>query len=88
MRIMRKKTIILLAAATLCCSALFTLSSCTVTEDKPVITPPTEAVQLKQGIWTEHDTALEGSDKYTAEELEQMPAVDQSLPLGLPGYSS
>jgi len=72
---MRKKTINLLAAATLCCSALFTLSSCTVTEDKPVITPPTEAVQLKQGIWTEHDTALEGSDKYTAEELEQMPAV-------------
>ena len=72
---MRKKTINLLAAATLCCSALFTLSSCTVTEDKPVITPPTEAVQLKQGVWTEHDTALEGSDKYTAEELEQMPAV-------------
>ncbi len=72
---MRKKTIILLATATLCCSALFTLSSCTVTEDKPVITPPTEAVQLKQGVWTEHDTALEGSDKYTAEELEQMPAV-------------
>lgn len=72
---MRKKTINLLAAATLCCSALFTLSSCTVTEDKPVITPPSEAFQLKQGIWTEHDTALEGSDKYTAEELEQMPAV-------------
>ena len=59
----------------LCCSAMFMFSSCTVTEDKPVITPPSEAVQLKQGIWTEHDTALEGSDKYTAEELEQMPAV-------------
>lgn len=72
---MRKKTINLLAAATLCCSALFTLSSCTVTEDKPVITPPTEAVQLKQGVWTEYDTALLASGKYTEEELEQMPAV-------------
>ena len=72
---MRKKTINLLAAATLCCSALFTLSSCTVTEDKPVITPPSEAVQLKQGVWTEYDTALLASGKYTEEELEQMPAV-------------
>ena len=72
---MRKKTINLLAAATLCCSALFTLSSCTVTEDKPVITPPSEAVQLKQGIWTEHDAELLASGKYTEEELEQMPAV-------------
>ncbi len=72
---MRKKLFNYLAAAMLCCSTLFTLSSCQVTEDKPVITPPTEAVLLKQGIWTEHDTALEGSDKYTAEELEQMPAV-------------
>ena len=72
---MRKKTINLLAAATLCCSALFTLSSCTVTEDKPVITPPSEAVQLKQGIWTESDTELLASGKYTEEELEQMPAV-------------
>ena len=72
---MRKKLFNYLAAAMLCCSAMFMFSSCTVTEDKPVITPPSEAVQLKQGIWTEHDTALEGSDKYTAEELEQMPAV-------------
>ena len=72
---MRKKTINLLAAATLCCSALFTLSSCTVTEDKPVITPPSEAVQLKQGVWTEYDAELLASGKYTEEELEQMPAV-------------
>ncbi len=72
---MRKKLFNFLAAAMLCCSAMFMFSSCTATEDKPVITPPSEAVQLKQGIWTEHDTALEGSDKYTAEELEQMPAV-------------
>ena len=69
----------------LCCSSMFTLSSCqglmdaiVGTEDKPVTTPTTptnDAAQLKQGIWTEHDTALSASGKYTEEELEEMPAV-------------
>ena len=48
------------------------------TEDKPVTTPTTptnDAAQLKQGIWTEYDTALLASGKYTEEELEEMPAV-------------
>ena len=39
---MRKKTINLLAAATLCCSAMFMLSSCTSTDDNPVPQTPTE----------------------------------------------
>ena len=69
----------------LCCSTMFTLSSCqglmdaiVGTEDKPVTTPTTptnDAAQLKQGIWTEYDTALLASGKYTEEELEEMPAV-------------
>ena len=69
----------------LCCSSMFTLSSCqglmdaiVGTEDKPVTTPTTptnDAAQLKQGIWTEYDTALLASGKYTEEELEEMPAV-------------
>ena len=69
----------------LCCSSMFTLSSCqglmdaiVGTEDKPVTTPTTptnDAAQLKQGIWTEYDTALLTSGKYTEDELAQMPAV-------------
>ena len=69
----------------LCCSSMFTLSSCQGlmdailgTEDKPVTTPTTptnDAAQLKQGVWTEYDTALSASGKYTEEELEEMPAV-------------
>lgn len=69
----------------LCCSSMFTLSSCqglmdaiVGTEDKPVTTPTTptnDAAQLKQGIWTEYDTALLTSGKYTEDELAQMPTV-------------
>ena len=65
---MRKKLFNFLAAAMLCCSAMFMFSSCTVTEDKPVITPPSEAVQLKQGVWTEYDTALEASSEISGEQ--------------------
>jgi hypothetical protein len=36
-----------------------------------VITPPSEAVQLKQGIWTEHDTAL-GTVEYTEEQADAL----------------
>ena len=69
----------------LCCSSMFTLSSCqglmdaiVGTEDKPVTTPTTptnDAAQLKQGIWTEYDEALLTSGKYTEDELAQMPTV-------------
>jgi len=82
---MSRKTINYLAAAMLCCSSMFTLSSCQGlmdailgTEDKPVTTPTTptnDAAQLKQGIWTEYDTALLTSGKYTEDELAQMPTV-------------
>ena len=82
---MNKKTINYLTAAMLCCSSMFTLSSCqglmdaiVGTEDKPVTTPTTptnDAAQLKQGIWTEYDEALLTSGKYTEDELAQMPTV-------------
>ena len=82
---MSRKTINYLAAAMLCCSSMFTLSSCqglmdaiVGTEDKPVTTPTTptnDAAQLKQGIWTEYDEALLTSGKYTEDELAQMPTV-------------
>ncbi len=80
-----KKFFNYLAAAMLCCSSMFTLSSCqglmdaiVGTEDKPVTTPTTptnDAAQLKQGIWTEYDEALLTSGKYTEDELAQMPTV-------------
>ena len=86
---MNKKTINYLAAAMLCCSSMFTLSSCqglmdaiVGTEDKPVTTPTTptnDAAQLKQGIWTEYDEALLTSGKYTEDELAKMPTVAMKL---------
>ena len=73
----------------LCCSSMFTLSSCqglmdaiVGTEDKPVTTPTTptnDAAQLKQGIWTEYDEALLTSGKYTEEQLAGIPAVGMIL---------
>ena len=73
----------------LCCSSMFTLSSCqglmdaiVGTEDKPVTTPTTptnDAAQLKQGIWTEYDTALGDLDEYTEEQLAGIPAVGMIL---------
>jgi hypothetical protein len=52
------------------------------TEDKPVTTPTTptnDAAQLKQGIWTEYDTALGDLDEYTEEQLAGIPAVGMIL---------
>lgn len=87
---MSRKTInSFLTAAMLCCSSMFTLSSCqglmdaiVGTEDKPVTTPTTptnDAAQLKQGIWTEYDEALLTSGKYTEDELAKMPTVAMKL---------
>ena len=36
---------------------------------------PIAVNKIRQGIWTEYDTALSASGKYTEEELEEMPAV-------------
>jgi len=68
-----------LAAAILCCSTLLVLSSCQVTEDKPVIMPTNDAAQLKQGIWTEYDTALEAIGDYTDGQLAGMPAIGMKI---------
>ena len=64
-------------AAILICGSTAVLTSCTAESDNPVQpTQPTQIpAQLKQGIWSEYDSALEGSGKYTEEELAQRPAV-------------
>ena len=70
-----------LVAAILCCSPMFMLSSC-LTEDNPATTPANDAAQLKQGVWTEYDTALEASDDLTEEQLAELaniPAVGMML---------
>ena len=65
----------MLAAIMICGASVFT--ACTTEEDNPVqpTQPTVIPAQLKQGIWTEYDSALEGSGKYTEEQLAQLPAV-------------
>ena len=80
-----KKFFNYLASAIIVCCATCMITSCqglmdaiVGTEDKPVTTPTTptnDAAQLKQGIWTEFDTVLVASGKYTMEQLAQMPTV-------------
>ena len=58
-----------------------TLASCTNSDnpssgqESTVVTPD----QLKQGVWTEYDAALEASGDYTEEELAAMPAVGMKI---------
>lgn len=74
---MRREFFALFAAAAL----LLGMSACTTVDnpssgggnaqEDPVVAP----AQLKQGIWTEYDSLLVASGKYTAEELAEMPTV-------------
>ncbi len=73
-----------LVAAMIACCVTGMFSSCSglidavvgnVDNPAPTTQPTNDAAQLKQGIWTEYDTALSASGKYTEEELEEMPAV-------------
>ena len=76
---MAKKTIFdFLVSALFCGCAMFMLASCSSSEDNAAGQPTTDIVapdQLKQGIWTEYDTILVATGKYTAEEVTRMPAV-------------
>ena len=84
-----KKFFNYLASAIIVCCATCMITSCqglmdaiVGTEDKPVTTPTTptnDAAQLKQGIWTEYDTALGDLDEYTEEQLAGIPAVGMIL---------
>lgn len=74
---MRREFFALFAAAAL----LLGMSACTTVDnpssgggnaqEDPVVAP----AQLKQGVWTEYDSLLVASGKYTAEELAEMPTV-------------
>ena len=74
---MKQKFFALFAVAAL----LLGMSACTTVDnpssgggnaqEDPVVAP----AQLKQGVWTEYDSLLVASGKYTAEELAEMPTV-------------
>ena len=74
---MRRELFALFAAAAL----LLGMSACSTVDnpssgggnaqEDPVVAP----AQLKQGVWTEYDSLLVASGKYTAEELAEMPTV-------------
>ena len=74
---MRRAFFALFAAAAL----LLGMSACSTVDnpssgggnaqEDPVVAP----AQLKQGVWTEYDSLLVASGKYTAEELAEMPTV-------------
>ena len=74
---MRKLKKWMLATILICGTAAMVIS-CAANEDNATPTPaPTPEVpaQLKQGVWTEYDSLLVASGKYTAEELAEMPTV-------------
>lgn len=74
---MRKLKKWMLATILICGTAAMVIS-CAANEDNATPTPaPTPEVpaQLKQGIWTEFDTVLVASGKYTMEQLAEMPTV-------------
>ena len=50
-------------------------TSCKSQDDTGSANNPIAVNKIKQGVWTEYDTALSASGKYTEEELEEMPAV-------------
>ncbi|MBQ6201947.1 MAG: hypothetical protein IJK50_11050, partial [Prevotella sp.] len=66
----------------LICGTAAMVISCAANEDNATPTPaPTPEVpaQLKQGIWTEFDTVLVASGKYTMEKLAEMPTVGMQI---------
>ena len=62
-------------AALFCCCVTGMFTSCQSLMDTGSADNPSAENMIKQGIWTEYDTALLASGKYTEEELEEMPAV-------------
>ena len=78
---MRREFFALFAAAAL----LLGMSACSTVDnpssgggnaqEDPVVAP----AQLKQGVWTEYDSLLVASGKYTAEELAAMPTVGMKI---------
>ena len=73
---MRTKTFFnYVVAALFCCCVTGMVTSCQSLMDTGSADNPSAENMLKQGVWTEHDTALSASGKYTEEELEEMPAV-------------
>ena len=64
-------------AAILICGTAAMFTSCEVTEDNPSGT--SASTSLKQGIWTEFDTVLVASGKYTMEQLAEMPTVGMQI---------
>ena len=73
---MRTKTIFnYVVAALFCCCVTGMVTSCQSLMDTGSADNPSAENMIKQGIWTEYDTALLASGKYTEEELEEMPAV-------------
>lgn len=78
---MRKLKKWMLATILICGTAAMVIS-CAANEDNATPTPaPTPEVpaQLKQGIWTEFDTVLVASGKYTMEQLAEMPTVGMQI---------
>ena len=73
---MRTKTIFnYVVAALFCCCVTGMFTSCKSQDDTGSANNPIAVNKIRQGIWTEYDTALSASGKYTEEELEEMPAV-------------
>ena len=73
---MRTKTIFnYVVAALFCCCVTGMVTSCQSLMDTGSADNPSAEIMLKQGVWTEHDTAFVASGKYTEEELEKIPAV-------------
>ena len=73
---MRTKTIFnYVVAALFCCCVTGMVTSCQSLMDTGSADNPSAENMIKQGVWTEYDTALSASGKYTEEELEEMPAV-------------
>ena len=69
---MKQLTKWMLAAILLCgISVIISCSKDDDSDDGPIAKPAV----LKQGIWTEYDTVLVASGKYTMEQLAQMPTV-------------
>ena len=74
--LMRTKTIFnYVVAALFCCCVTGMVTSCQSLMDTGSADNPSAENMIKQGVWTEYDTAFSASGKYTEEELEEMPAV-------------
>ena len=74
--LMRTKTIFnYVVAALFCCCVTGMVTSCQSLVDTGSADNPSAENMIKQGVWTEYDTAFSASGKYTEEELEEMPAV-------------